>query len=290
MNPQLSSVQRRQKTLSKEVVLSGIGLHTGEHVTLSLCPAKEGAGIAFQRVDLPGQPVIPATVEYVCDTNRNTTIGIGEVKIYTIEHVLSALRAYEIDNAIVKLSSVEPPVGDGSALPFIKMIEEAGIVEQSHHTPIVRLNEPLYWSQGRTHIIALPSETYQISYTLQYPNCRYLDSQFFSASLDSKTYVQHIAPCRTFSKYEEITYLMDKGLIKGGSLSNAVIIKDDVVLSKGGLHFPNEMVRHKVLDLIGDLALVGIHFVAHIIAICSGHAANVAFAKKVYQHITKEKS
>lgn len=279
---------RAQKTLGKPIGFSGIGLHTGEQVSIRFCPASEGTGIVFRRVDLPGSPTIPATLEYVLETNRSTTIGVGNLKIHTIEHILSALRAYHIDNLFIEIDSIEPPVGDGSSAPFVQMIEEAGVIEQKSKAPIINIKQPVYWSEKEVHLVALPENCFRISYTLHYPNNPILQGQFYSSEITPEIFKSEIAPCRTFSQYDEIAKLMDLGLIKGGSLSNAVVIKDNAVLSSGGLHFSDEMVRHKVLDLIGDLSLVGFPFFAHIIAIRSGHAANCAFAKKIYDHITEK--
>lgn len=255
---------------------------------MRFCPAKEGTGIVFKRVDLPSQPIIPATVEYVQDTARSTTIGVKDVRIHTVEHVLSAVKAAGIDNLCIEISNIEPPVGNGSSDVFVEMIENAGVVEQEQPVSVVKLQQPLYWSEGDIHLVALPSDGYRISYTLSYPGSPYLSGQFFSLYLTPENFKKEIAPCRTFSLYEEISVLIDRGLIKGGSLDNAVVIKNDVIFSKGGLFFPNEMARHKILDLIGDLSLVGLDFHAHIIAIRSGHPSNFAFAKMLYNHITME--
>lgn len=251
-------------------------------------PAKEGTGLTFKRVDLPGAPEIPATVEYVCANTRNTTLGIADIRIHTVEHVLAALKAYDIDNLIIELDGIEPPVGNGSSDVFVEMIEQVGITEQSATKPISKIDHPIYYSDGEIHLVALPSDEYRISYTLNYPDTKLIKSQYFSTPIDSTTFKREIASCRTFSLYEEVSFLLDRGLIKGASLDNAVVIKDDTILSKGGLFFPDEMVRHKILDMVGDLSLVGLDFVAHIIAIRSGHASNVAFAKKIYNYITME--
>ena len=269
---------------------SGIGIHTGRVVRMDFCPAPEGSGIVFQRMDLPGQPVIPARIEYVQDTSRSTTIGIGKSQVHTVEHILAALRAYEIDNLRIELSAAEPPVGDGSSSPFTAMIAQGVPCEQNASLPIVKIEEPLYWSHGAIHLVALPSDEWRVSYTLHYPHARALRSQFFSLAITADNFQREIAPCRTFALYEEVAHLMDKGLIKGGSLENAVVVKDDVIFSKEGLKFPDEMVRHKILDLVGDLSLVGIPLFGHVIAICSGHPSNIAFAKTLYKHITMEKS
>jgi UDP-3-O-[3-hydroxymyristoyl] N-acetylglucosamine deacetylase len=281
---------RKQKTLKRESSLSGIGLHTGGSVKIRFCPAGEDTGIVFRRTDIKGNPEIPATVDYVQDTSRSTNIGIGDVRVHTIEHVLAAVRSYEIDNLIIEVFGSEPPVGDGSSAAFLEMIEASGIQNQEAEKRTVSLKNPVYFSDGHVHMVAIPAADYHISYTLHYPEAEAIKSQYFSTPVTKKTFKEEIGSCRTFSLYEEISFLIDRGLIKGGSLDNAVVIKDDVILSKEGLRFPDEMVRHKVLDLIGDLSLVGVTFNAHIIAIRSGHKSNVAFAKKIYNQIKMENS
>lgn len=232
--------------------------------------------------------MIPAKVGFVSDTSRSTTIGIGRVNIHTVEHVLAAVKAFNIDNLFIEVSNLEPPVASGGSEEFVAMIDEAGVEEQGKDTPIYEIKTPVYYSEGDIHLVALPCDHYRISYTLSYPGNPALKSQYRSFAIDTETFKKEIAPCRTFSLYEEVSYLMDKGLIKGGSLDNAVIIKGDVIFSKGGLHFEDEMVRHKILDLVGDLLLVGVDFRAHIIAIRSGHETNYAFAKKILNAITRE--
>ncbi|MCE2983718.1 MAG: UDP-3-O-acyl-N-acetylglucosamine deacetylase [Parachlamydia sp.] len=288
VNPSLETFFRKQRTLQEAISFSGIGIHTGKEVGLRFCPAKEGTGILFKRVDLPGTPIIPAAIEYVQDTSRSTTIGIKDVRIHTVEHVLSAVKAYQIDNLCIEITSIEPPVGNGSSDVFVDMIEKAGICEQALTCPVVKLQSPLYLSDGDIHIVALPYNGYRISYTLSYPEYPFLRGQYHSVLVNEVNFKKEIASCRTFSLYKEITALMDRGLIKGGSLDNAVVIKDDVILSKGGLFFPDEMARHKILDLIGDLSLIGFDFHAHIIAIRSGHGSNFAFAKQLLNYITTE--
>lgn len=290
LNPKLETVIRKQKTLKETASYSGIGIHTGKVVHLRFCPAKEGTGIIFKRVDLPSQPIIPARLEYVQDTARSTTIGVKDIRIHTVEHVLAALKAYQIDNVCIEISSIEPPVGNGSSDVFVEMIESVGVRNQETNLPIVKINQPLFFAEGDIQLVALPYDGFRISYTLSYPDSKFLRSQFHTVLVNAESFKTEIAPCRTFSLYKEVSFLMDKGLIKGGSLDNAVLIKDDAILSKGGLFFPDEMARHKVLDLVGDLALIGFDFHAHIIAIRSGHATNVALAKIIFDHITKEHS
>lgn len=279
--------QRKQRTLSRPISFSGIGVHTGEQVLMRFCPAPENSGIFFKRIDLPHQPIIEAHVSHVCDTQRSTTLGKENVRIHTVEHVLAALNAYNIDNLCVEISNVEPPIGDGSSRQFVEMIEEAGIKEQNASHAVFKLQQPVYWSDEQIQLVALPYEGLRISYTLNYPSSTLLKAQFYSVVVSPQSFKTEIAPSRTFSLYEEVAVMMDKGLIKGGSLDNAVIIqrepeKQDVVFSKEGLRFSDEMVRHKILDVIGDLGLVGFSFNAHIIAIRSGHASNVQLAKKIY--------
>lgn len=281
-------MQRKQYTLAKSIEFSGIGIHTGKNVTMRFCPAPPSTGIIFKRMDLPSQPMIPATVEYVIDTSRSTILGLGDVRVHTVEHVLAALRAFEIDNLFIEIDNLEPPVGNGSSDIFVELIEKAGKKASDMTIPILQLKEPLYYSEKEIQIIALPAEYFRISYTLSYPSHPLLKAQFHDTIISSELFKTNIAPCRTFSLYEELSFLMDKGLIKGGSLDNAVVIHSEAVYSKGGLFFPDEMVRHKILDMIGDLTLVGIPFNAHIISLKSGHASNYQFAKKLLKSLTKE--
>lgn len=289
ISSKLIKSRRKQRTITRPVSISGLGLHAGQEVTMQFVPAKEDVGIVFRRTDLPHRPEVPATVKYVCDTSRSTTIGVANEYIHTVEHVLAAVRANEIDNLYIDVSSVEPPISDGSSREFVELIEQAGITEQEATIPIIKLLKPLHFSDGEIQLVALPYDGYRISYTLNYPEIKALKAQFHSVLVNSANFKKEIASCRTFSLYRELTILMDRGLIKGGSLDNAVIIQDDVVFSKNGLHFPDEMARHKILDMIGDLALVGIPFEAHIIAIRAGHATNYQLAKQIYNYITTEK-
>lgn len=275
------------KTLRGEASFSGIGVHTGVDVSLTFRPASAGVGIVFRRIDLPGKPEIPALLSYVQDTNRCTTIGRGKVQVTTIEHVMAALSAYGITNLYVDVSAEEPPVGDGSSRMFVSMIEEVGILEQEELSPL-SVTSPVYWSEGDMHLVALPADHFRVSYTLSYPQSNLLKGQYQSFFITKEIFRDELSCCRTFSLYEEISPLLDRGLIKGGSLSNSIVIKDDAVISNNGLHFPDEMVRHKILDLIGDVSLIGSPLHAHIIAIRSGHRANYEFAKELQKHLIRE--
>lgn len=283
----MTKTLRAPQTLKDRIDFSGIGIHTGRDVTIHFCPAPVGTGIVFKRVDLPGQPIIPATVEYVCDLLRSTTIGLGEVKIHTVEHVLAALHAYHIDNLIIEIDNIEPPVGNGSSDVFIEMIEKVGIEVQEGTLPVIKIETPIYWADRDIQIVALPYEGFRISYTLNYPTTKILKAQFQTFDITPENFKRELGSCRTFSLYEEVSMLLDKGLIKGASLDNAVVIKDEVVLSKNGLFFPDEMVRHKMLDMVGDLKLIGFDFHAHVISIRSGHSSNHEFAKSIYKHVSQ---
>lgn len=270
-----------QRTLQKEASFSGIGLHLGNQVQMTFCPAPVDFGVIFQRIDLPNQPQIPALVQYVSDTSRSTMLSKDNVSIQTVEHVLAALSAYRIDNLLIKVTAEEPPIADGSCMPFIQLIEEAGIREQEKMKKKFSIREAVFYEDGNCCLVALPSHHFQLSYTLYYPQIATIRSQYYRFIMEQAAFKKEIASARTFALYEEIAYLQQRGLIKGGSLENALVIKDDLILNREGLRFPDEMVRHKILDLIGDLFLVGHEIKGHIIANCSGHKANVALGKKI---------
>jgi UDP-3-O-[3-hydroxymyristoyl] N-acetylglucosamine deacetylase len=248
-------------------------------------PSEEGSGIVFKRVDLPGKPTFSACLTHVRDTSRCTTIGVNQVFIHTVEHVMAAIRGMGVDNLCIELSNMEPPVANGSSDVFVEMIEEAKIEEQTKPFPQFKVTTPLYFSEGDISIVALPYPGYKISYTLNYPESPYLKCQYNSSEINPAIFKKEIAPCRTFTLYKEISALMDSGLIKGGSLDNAVIINGETIFSKDGLFYPDELVRHKVLDMIGDIGLIGCDLQAHLISIRSGLASNYAFAKKLWSHI-----
>jgi UDP-3-O-[3-hydroxymyristoyl] N-acetylglucosamine deacetylase len=277
-----------QKTIKSPVTLEGIGLHSGNSTKMQFCPAAENTGIVFRRMDGPTPISIPCHVDYVMATPRSTNIGHNGAVVQTVEHVLSAVYALGISNLIIEIWGDEVPILDGSALPFYKALEKAQIDDQETKIIPLKLKKPVSYSFKDTHLVALPSDTFKISYTLDYPNHKWIGSQFYSFEFKQESFKQEISPCRTFCLYEELIALSERGLIKGGSLDCAVVIKEDGVVNKEGVRFPNEMVRHKVLDLIGDLSLVGNYFSAHVIAIRSGHSSNVALAKEIYNTFKME--
>ncbi|NDD57783.1 MAG: UDP-3-O-[3-hydroxymyristoyl] N-acetylglucosamine deacetylase [Chlamydiae bacterium] len=275
-------------TLKQKVSLSGVGLFTGQPVIIELVPAKMGTGIIFERTDLPGSPRLLANLTNVISTPRCTILGSSQLSVQTVEHLLSALAVNGINHVVIRLNGPEVPIFDGSAAEFVNAIEEAGIEPLLEKVPVFELKKPIYYSHGDIHMVGLPCDSYKVSYTLNYPGSLLMESQFFSLSINSSSFKNEIASSRTFSVYEEILPFIEKGLLKGGSLENAVLIKNDKVMNPDGLRFPNEMVRHKILDLIGDLSLIGVPFKAHIIAIRSGHHANNVFAKEFLNHINSE--
>ena len=272
---------RNQRTIREAIAFSGSGLFSGIQVNMSLKPAPHGTGIVFKRVDLQDQPTIPAHVNFIYGTPRCTILAKEKAIVQSVEHILSALSAYNIDNLIIELDGPEVPVGDGSSLPFVELLQKAGFQSQDETLSCYHLPAPIYWADGNVQIIALPAKELQFSYTLRYPGHPLLHSQFYTFKMDSERYAEEIAPCRTFSLYEEILPLLEKGILKGGTLSNGVVINGTEILNPDGLRFVDEMVRHKMLDLIGDLSLMGIRVIAHFIAIRSGHFSNTELAKRM---------
>ncbi len=269
----------KQRTLASPATLSGSALHTGENVTLTILPAPAGHGFKFQRVDLPDEPVVDAAATHVKTVERATTLVQGMVKIHTVEHVLSALSGLGVDNALIQMNANEPPIGDGSASAYAQMILKAGIVAQDAARSYLEVTEPLTIELGESILMILPDTKFRVSCTQVGPQGRF--TQFLSAEITPDFYEKEIAAARTFVFYEDVKPLMDKGLIKGGSLENAIVARGDSVLSKEPLRFPDEFVRHKILDIIGDLALCGRRLRAHVVAVKPGHGINTEAAKKL---------
>ncbi|WP_201456575.1 UDP-3-O-acyl-N-acetylglucosamine deacetylase [Chlamydia sp. 17-3921] len=284
-------LERAQKTLKREVSYSGVGIHFGRSARLSLLPAKANTGIIFRRNTSSGEwQDIPALLPHVYDTGRSTTLSQGSTIIATVEHLMAALRSSDLDNVIVQCSDEEIPIGDGSSNVFVDLIDKAGICELEEKISIARLSQPVYYQYQDIFLAAFPSEELKISYTLHYPQSPTIGTQYRSLVITEASFRESIAPCRTFALYNELCFLMNKGLIGGGCLENAVVFKDDGIISRGQLRFPDEPVRHKILDLIGDLSLVGQPFVAHVFAVGSGHSSNVAFGKEILKALQVRES
>jgi UDP-3-O-[3-hydroxymyristoyl] N-acetylglucosamine deacetylase/3-hydroxyacyl-[acyl-carrier-protein] dehydratase len=274
-----------QQTLRDAVSFSGIGLHSGNDVKMTFLPAPANTGIRFRRVDLDGKPEVEARIENVTQTNRSTTLAKGNVKVHTVEHVLATLAGYEIDNAIVELDANEPPIADGSARAYCRMIDEAGVAPQSEKREPHQLTEPIELQLGETIMSVFPHDRLKITCTSADKDGRF--TQFYSVEITPESWKRELAHARTFCFYEEIEMLFKSGLIKGGSLENAVVIRDDAVLTTEPLRYPEEFVRHKMLDILGDLALVGRPLQGHVIAIRPSHLANCELARQIDLQIRK---
>jgi UDP-3-O-[3-hydroxymyristoyl] N-acetylglucosamine deacetylase / 3-hydroxyacyl-[acyl-carrier-protein] dehydratase len=269
-----------QHTLSKPAGFSGTSLHTGEKVTLRLQPAPVDHGIKFKRKDLQEEPTIDARIDNLKMVERATTIGEGSVRVHTIEHILSALSAMGVDNAIVEMDANEPPIADGSAIAYVELIKKAGVVAQEASRRFFDVREPMHVeSKGGSLLILLPDEKFRISCTQAGPGNRF--TQYLSTEVTPAIFEKEIAPARTFVYYEDVQPLIDKNLIKGGSLENAIVVRGESVLSKEPLRFPDEFVRHKVLDIIGDLALLGWRVHGHVVAVRPGHSTNTELVRAI---------
>jgi len=282
----MASTPEFQHTVAKTASFSGTALHTGDKVTLKLQPAPVDHGIKFKRKDLQDEPTIDAKIENLKTVERATTIGEGSVRVHTVEHILAALLAMGVDNAIVEMDANEPPIGDGSAQPYVDLIKRAGVIAQDEPRQFFNVREPMH-VEAKTGalLVLLPDDKFRISCTQAGPNNRF--TQFLSMEVMPAVFEREIAPARTFVYYEDVKPLMDKNLIKGGSLENAIVVRGEAVLSKEPLRFGDEFVRHKILDIIGDLALVGRRIRGHVVAVKPGHATNADLARSIAREQTR---
>ena len=303
----------KQTTLEREVSLSGIGLHTGQEVTLTFKPAEPDTGYVFKRIDIEGSPEVPASAKWVNKTHRSTVLDCNGAEIQTSEHVLAALTGLDYDNAIIEINASEPPILDGSAKYFIEALEKAGKVEQDTEREVYIVSEPIHYKDLETgsEIIILPSENYEVQVMVDF-GTKILGTQ--NASLFSiEEFKEEIADARTFSFLHDIEMLLDQGLIRGGDLNNAIVYvdkelseetltklktafnKEDIQVTQDGilnnleLKYPNEAARHKLLDVVGDLALIGHKIQGRVIACKPGHLVNTEFAKMMQKKIKDEK-
>ena len=275
-----------QRTIAKPITYSGIGVHTGNLTSITFKPSEINTGVKFVRVDLPGSPVIEANIDHVVSVERGTTISDGKVKIHTTEHILSALCGLGIDNIIVEMNANEPPVLDGSALQIVEELKEAGIVEQKAPKNYIVLDEPIQLFEDGVQLIVLPDTKFKISCTIKYQH-PVLKTQYNSFVINTETFEKEIAPARTYCFDYEIETLKKRGLAKGGSLDNAIVIGEKGVHNTN-LRFDDEFVRHKILDLMGDLYLLGRPIKAHVIGIKCGHPSNIKLARKIKEVILRK--
>jgi UDP-3-O-[3-hydroxymyristoyl] N-acetylglucosamine deacetylase/3-hydroxyacyl-[acyl-carrier-protein] dehydratase len=274
----------KQRTLLREVSIKGNALHTGDAVHMTFKPAPVNHGIVFKRVDLHGHPELKPCVDQVTDLVRATTIQVGHAKLHTVEHVLSALHGCGIDNLIIDINASEPPIMDGSARPFVQLIQSGEPVEQEAEREYFSLTDTVSVARGNSSIIALPYDGLKITCTSA--DDRGIHTQHLSLVIDPETYAAQIAAARTFTIYEDIEELIKLGKIKGGSLDCAIVIKGDKIISKEPLRFADEFVRHKILDIIGDILLLGAPLKAHIVATRPGHAVNAELTKILFEKYT----
>jgi UDP-3-O-[3-hydroxymyristoyl] N-acetylglucosamine deacetylase/3-hydroxyacyl-[acyl-carrier-protein] dehydratase len=307
------SLNQKQRTINSEISITGVGLHTGNKVTLTFKPAPENHGYKFKRIDLPGQPIIDADVDNVSDTSRSTTLTQNGASVSTTEHVLAALVGCEIDNVMIELDALEVPILDGSAIEFVKALDSVGGKKQEAEREYYSIPHNIHYSEEerKVEMVAMPLDDYRFTCMVDY-NSPVLGSQH--ATITSITeFKQEIAQCRTFVFLHELEMLLKHNLIKGGDINNAIVIVDheigeqelkdlakafnreDIRVAREGvlnnieLRYQNEPARHKLLDMIGDLALIGTPIKGHIMAARPGHSANVAFAKKIKAAIQKDK-
>ncbi len=279
----------KQKTLKDKVKIEGIGLHTGEKVKIEILPASPNTGITFVRQDLENSPLIKASPQTVLDPKefpRRTSIGIDGVHIHTIEHLMAAFCGLEIDNTLVKVWGPEIPGLDGSCRKFIEAIQEVGVIEQSQDREYYLLKEPVYYYEGKVSLTALPSNSFKVSYLLSYDHS-FLKDQYVEFELNSENFKDEISIARTFCLEEEVEPLRNMGLGKGADFSNTLVISKEGVI-KNSVITEREFAKHKLLDLLGDLYLLG-PIKCNIIAIRSGHASNIEFVKRISKQIKKDK-
>jgi UDP-3-O-[3-hydroxymyristoyl] N-acetylglucosamine deacetylase/3-hydroxyacyl-[acyl-carrier-protein] dehydratase len=270
-----------QQTIGKEVTYSGIGVHTGNTTSITFKPAPTDHGYVFIRADLPGKPRVEVDPDNVVieDAIRQTALGHGEERIYTVEHALSAVRGLGIDNVIMEVEGNELPIGDGSAKPFVDVLLEAGLESQDRPRNVITLNEPIWLFKNGLELAVVPSNSFEITFKINYDHPA-IGIRSASFPITPETFVKEIAPARTFCFLKDVEEIRAQGKIKGGSLDCALVIDDEGFVNDD-LRFEDEIIRHKILDVIGDFALLGAPLQAHVVAVRSGHQFNVEFVRKI---------
>jgi UDP-3-O-[3-hydroxymyristoyl] N-acetylglucosamine deacetylase len=269
-----------QKTVKSDIKCSGIGLHTGRKINMIVRPAGVDEGVVFHRNDLSKNNTVKAELTNVCDTTLATTLGMNGTRVSTVEHLLSAFSGMGINNAIIEIDSFEIPIMDGSALPFVDMLKTVGTEVQNKPKRLMIIEKPVSVSDGEGKAMFLPSSQFEITYDIDFDH-PVVEKQSYHMVLSSETYEKDICPARTFGFLRDVEYLQAKGLALGGSLKNAVVLDDEKVINKEGLRFPDEFVKHKILDAIGDLFLLGMPIIGHFVAYKSGHRLNNLLLKEL---------
>jgi UDP-3-O-[3-hydroxymyristoyl] N-acetylglucosamine deacetylase/3-hydroxyacyl-[acyl-carrier-protein] dehydratase len=290
-NPRAAAEGHRaseQHTLAAPTGYSGVGIHTGAAGVVTVHPAPVNHGIVFRRVDLPGKPrvaVTPKNALYDAARGRRTILREGDVEVHTMEHLLAALLGLGIDNALVDLDSLEvPEPPDGSARPIVEMLRAAGVVPQGQNRRHIKVTRPVVFQAGAVELLAVPSDRLRVTFTIDYDHPM-IGTQHLSIDVEPETFAREVAPARTFVLERDVAALRAQGLIRGGSLESAVVVGERGILNDEPLRFRDEFVRHKLLDLLGDLALLGAPLLGHVIATRSGHSTNVAFVHKLAKEI-----
>ncbi|HEU4929954.1 MAG TPA: bifunctional UDP-3-O-[3-hydroxymyristoyl] N-acetylglucosamine deacetylase/3-hydroxyacyl-ACP dehydratase [Candidatus Krumholzibacteria bacterium] len=277
---------RQQRTIAKEFVIEGLGLHTGNTVKMRVKPAPAGTGIKFLRVDLNPVVEIPAVVTSIPPDGtsyRNTTVSTGTAEIHTVEHLLATCYGLGIDNLIIEIDANEPPEpASGTYAAYVRAFEDAGTVNQGAPADVFTIDRAVTLKENGVEINAVPADDFRVSFTIQYDNPQ-IGTQYASFTVSPEVFEKEIAPARTFVMLDDVDKLRKQGLIKGGNLGNAIVFTPDGVMNEESLRFPDECVRHKILDLIGDLSLLGAPIRGHVHAVRSGHAANVRFVRKLWE-------
>jgi len=271
---------RQQHTVKKAKKAAGIGLHSGKAITFEILPSPPNSGIQFLRSDMGSDCIIPARSRYIVNSDHATSIGIGEAMISTVEHLMAALLGAGIDNAIIKLDGPEVPAMDGSAAPFLRLLKKAGRVSQSHPRRYLQIIEPFSVVDGDKSISVEPAPELYISFDIDFPH-PLVSKQHYEIKLTEKSFAREISKARTFGFLKEVEFLRRNGLAQGGSLDNAVVIGDRSILNQDGLRFEDEFVRHKILDLLGDLYLIGMPIIGRIKAVKSGHRLHQRFVQEL---------
>ncbi len=277
---------RNQQTLAAPVTCSGVGLHSGHPVTITLKPAPPNTGVVFVNRNGHAGASLPASIEYRVPTELCTAISGNGFQVKTIEHVLAALSGLEVDNVYIDVTAGEVPVMDGSAAPFVRLIKSVGVVSQNRKQPYLKIMAPLEMSEGSKRVRIEPSATPRITYSIHYDH-PLIQTQTYVHDCSAGAFERHIAEARTFGFLNEVQALWARGLGQGGSLENTVVLSEDGILNESGLRFFNEFVRHKVLDLIGDFSLLGMSFIGHIVADRSGHALHTRLVQQILEQPDK---
>jgi UDP-3-O-[3-hydroxymyristoyl] N-acetylglucosamine deacetylase / 3-hydroxyacyl-[acyl-carrier-protein] dehydratase len=277
----------RQNTIVRPGEIQGVGLHTGAEVRMRIHPAPVDTGIVFRRTDLPGSPDIPANLAHVVGTDLGTSIGVGEARLHTVEHLLSALVARDIDNAFVEVDGVELPAADGSARDFWHMLDGCGREEQDAPAKFLTVDQTFSVSKDRSEYVVAPAQDYRVSATIEFDH-PLIGRQFASFRVGDEAFEREVVPARTFCFARDVEAMRNRGLAMGGSQENAVVLTDEGVLEGTKLRFPDEFVRHKALDVVGDLALIGARIRGHVIAERPGHLGNVALARELVARAEKK--